>query len=306
MARQEERATEAANRARETDSEVNKTMLARKVLIERRKEEHERAREEAEKEEEQKKRAEQVCSSCRCHTIQRKLSAVALFIRFLLWQKLSTWQVSWEMPSDHCSAGVAVLASLKGYDVVATVGRRTDIVNIVITQHCLRYSLWFCLQAAREAEENARRTEEARKREEDRLTREFEEQEAEEVRKMMLDKGIVVKDGETLDKRALMQREFERKAKEQNEFEAKMNKIARNMDYLERARREEELPFLEDAMKIRAIEQKEYFEVEQVNALVQHKEKWVADVDAKRRSTHLSEDKCDSIAIYLYHTFFWV
>ena len=60
MARQEARATAAANVARETDSEVNKTMLARKVLIERRKEEHERAREEAEKEEEQKKRAEQV------------------------------------------------------------------------------------------------------------------------------------------------------------------------------------------------------------------------------------------------------
>jgi hypothetical protein len=61
MARQDQRATETANRARETDSEVNKTMLARKVLIERRKEEHERAREEAEKEEELKKRAEQVC-----------------------------------------------------------------------------------------------------------------------------------------------------------------------------------------------------------------------------------------------------
>lgn len=148
------------------------------------------------------------------------------------------------------------------------------------------------MQAAREAEESARRAEEARKREEERLTREFAEEEAEEVRKMMREKGIVVKDGETLDKRALMQREFERKAKEQNEFEAKMNKIARNMDYLERARREEELPLLEEATKVRAAEQKEYFEVEQENALIKHKEKWVADVDAKHRSTHLSEDKC--------------
>ena len=147
------------------------------------------------------------------------------------------------------------------------------------------------VQAAREAEESARRAEEARKREEERLTREFAEEEAEEVRRMMREKGIVVKDGETLDKRALMQREFERKAKEQNEFEAKMNKIARNMDYLERARREEELPFLEEATKVRAAEQKEYFEAEQVNALIKHKEKWVADVDAKHRSTHLSQDK---------------
>lgn len=148
------------------------------------------------------------------------------------------------------------------------------------------------VQAAREAEESARRAEEARKREEERLTREYAEEEAEEVRKMMREKGIVVKDGETLDKRALMQREFERKAKELNEFEAKMNKIARNMDYLERARREEELPYLEEAMKKRAAEQKEYFEAEQVSALKLHKEKWVADVDAKHRSAHLSEDKC--------------
>ena len=64
IARQEQRATETATRARASDSEVNKTMLARKVLIERRKEEHERAREEAEKEEEQKKRAEQVRWCC--------------------------------------------------------------------------------------------------------------------------------------------------------------------------------------------------------------------------------------------------
>ena len=58
--RQDARAAATAARARETGTDLNKDMLARKVLIERRKEEHERAREEAEKEEEQKRRAEQV------------------------------------------------------------------------------------------------------------------------------------------------------------------------------------------------------------------------------------------------------
>ena len=125
------------------------------------------------------------------------------------------------------------------------------------------------------------------------MTREFAEQEAEEVRKMILEKGITVKEGESLDKRALMQREFERKAREQNEFEAKMNKIARNMDYLERARREEEAPFIDAAAKDRVAELQEYYEAEQAALLVRHREKWEADVDAKKRSAHLAADKCE-------------
>jgi glutamyl-tRNA reductase len=51
-------------------------------------------------------------------------------------------------------------------------------------------------QAAREQEEAARRAEEARRREVERLQREIAEQEAEEVRKIMRERGISVKDGE--------------------------------------------------------------------------------------------------------------
>lgn len=154
------------------------------------------------------------------------------------------------------------------------------------------------MQQAREQEESARREEEARKREADRLTREFAEQEAEEVRKMIREKGITVKEGEQLDKRALMQREFERKAREQNEFEAKMAKIARNMDYLERARREEEAPFIEAAAQARVAELKSYYEAEQAALLVRHREKWEADIEAKKRSSHLHDDKCAVLPLY--------
>ena len=45
---------------RESAGKLNEELLARKVLIERRKEAHEREREEAEREEEAKRRAEQV------------------------------------------------------------------------------------------------------------------------------------------------------------------------------------------------------------------------------------------------------
>jgi len=47
---------------------------------------------------------------------------------------------------------------------------------------------------------------------------------------MMAEKGITVKDGETLDKKALLQKQYDQKLKEQAEFEAKMNKLAKVSD----------------------------------------------------------------------------
>ena len=56
-----------------------------------------------------------------------------------------------------------------------------------------------------------------------------------------------------LNKRELQQQEFERKSREQAEFEAKMQKLARSMDHLERARREEEAPLLEAGMHVSSL-----------------------------------------------------
>lgn len=59
----------------------------------------------------------------------------------------------------------------------------------------------------------------------------------------MAEKGIKVAAGETLDKKQLLQKQYDIKMKEQNEFEAKMLKMAKQMDHLERARREEEVRY---------------------------------------------------------------
>jgi translation initiation factor 3 subunit A len=58
--KQAERRRETAKAVRATASQLNEELLARKVLIERRKEAREREREEAEREEEEKRRKEQV------------------------------------------------------------------------------------------------------------------------------------------------------------------------------------------------------------------------------------------------------
>jgi translation initiation factor 3 subunit A len=145
---------------------------------------------------------------------------------------------------------------------------------------------------AREEEEAARRTEEARRREVERLQREIAEEEAEEVRKLMAEKGITIKDGEVLNKRALQQKEFERKTKEQHEFEARMAKLARNMDHLERARREEEAPFLEMQMVARMESHKLYFEKEQTNLLATHRARWETDLPEKHATAKMAVDRC--------------
>jgi hypothetical protein len=148
------------------------------------------------------------------------------------------------------------------------------------------------VQAAREKEESMRRAEEARRREEERINREFAEAEAEEVRKILAERGLNIKGAETLDKRSLLQKEFELKAKEQSEFEARMAKLARSMDHLERARREEAMPFLKADMAARTVEMRVHYEREQAAALARHRAKWEADVAAKRDAAKLMADQC--------------
>lgn len=154
------------------------------------------------------------------------------------------------------------------------------------------------VQAAREKEESQRRTEEARRREEDRINREFAEAEAEEVQRILAERGAAlnIKDGETLDKQALLQKESEIKAKEQNEFESRMAKLARSMDHLERARRDAAAPYLKESMAARAGELRVHYEREQAAALVRHRAKWEADIVAKHATAKLLADRCAATA----------
>jgi hypothetical protein len=150
---------------------------------------------------------------------------------------------------------------------------------------------------AREQEEAARRAEEAKRREAERLQREIAEEEEAEVRKLIKEHGISVKDGVVLNKRKLQQQEFERKTKEQAEFEVKMNKLARNMDHMERARREEEVALLEKLMAERLEAHRQYFDREQEALLARHRANWERDLPAKHATARMAEDRCASSAV---------
>lgn len=150
------------------------------------------------------------------------------------------------------------------------------------------------LQAQREAEaaEEKRRREDAARREIERMEREKEEAELEEIRKFrdaqLAKKGVVPgaaggaksalpllgKDGEKLDKNTMMQQAMEEKMKEQQEMERKLAKAGRILDHFERARREEEGPYLEEAYKKRLVEDELLFKDQQVDFAKAHRAAW--------------------------------
>jgi len=157
-------------------------------------------------------------------------------------------------------------------------------------------------QQAREAElaEERRKREEAARREKERIERELEEKDAEEARQMLEAvqkkrgpgaKVVVFKEGEKLDKRALMAEAMTERLKEQQELERKMTKMAKQLDHLERARREEEAPYLEEAYKKRTEEDRKLYEEQQQELLAKHRAAWEVDIVEKQRLSIMLGEK---------------
>uniref|UniRef100_A0A383WBN2 Eukaryotic translation initiation factor 3 subunit A n=1 Tax=Tetradesmus obliquus TaxID=3088 RepID=A0A383WBN2_TETOB len=161
--------------------------------------------------------------------------------------------------------------------------------------------------AAREQEmlEERRRREEAARREKERLERELEEQEMEEARQLLEQTrrkgkaGALVKDGDKLDRKALMQEALSERLKEAQELERKLARLAKNMDHLERARREEEAPLLEAAYQARLQDDKAFHEQQQQQQAEAHRLAWEVDIQEKQRLVRMGEDKSSFAALII-------
>ncbi|GLI66197.1 hypothetical protein VaNZ11_009962 [Volvox africanus] len=147
------------------------------------------------------------------------------------------------------------------------------------------------LQRAQELAEDKRRREEAARREADRLQREMEEREQEELRAHLGARNIKVKEGEKLEKTAVIKDLMSERIKEQQELERRMARFAKNMDHLERARREEEASYLEVAWKERQEMDRAYWEAAQVEASRLHRQAWEIDIEEKKRLAYMVPDK---------------
>jgi translation initiation factor 3 subunit A len=67
------------------------------------------------------------------------------------------------------------------------------------------------------------------------------------------------------------------------ELERKLARLAKNMDHLERARREEEAPLLEAAYQARLSDDKTFHEQQQLQQAEAHKLAWEVDIQEKKR-----------------------
>lgn len=64
-------------------------------------------------------------------------------------------------------------------------------------------------------------------------------------------------------KQAILEMALNEQVKERQEMEKKLQKIAKTMDYLERAKREEEAPLIEEAYRQRLKDEEIFFERQQ-------------------------------------------
>uniref|UniRef100_A0A7S0S2D0 PCI domain-containing protein n=1 Tax=Chlamydomonas leiostraca TaxID=1034604 RepID=A0A7S0S2D0_9CHLO len=154
--------------------------------------------------------------------------------------------------------------------------------------------------AAREAEmaEEKRRREEALRREKERIERELEEREQEEARalleankKKLGAKGGKLDQAAGLDKRTLVAEVLTERMKEAQEMERRMQKLAKQLDHLERARREEEAPLLKQLAVTRMEDARKQHAEQQTADAARHRAQWESDTADKARLAITLGDK---------------
>jgi len=142
---------------------------------------------------------------------------------------------------------------------------------------------------AREAEERRKAQGRAR-REAERIKQEMDEREQEELKAYLTSKGKKVGEGEKLDAMAINKEAVSEQLKQQQELQRRLSKLARQMDHLERAKREEETPLLAEAHIARAKEDEELYYKLQEDAKIAAKAAWERDTAIKKELAPLTAD----------------
>lgn len=155
----------------------------------------------------------------------------------------------------------------------------------------------FAAQRAHEAAEAKRLELESRQREEKRIRAEMEEKEKEEALALLAEQekkkgkkiSIKLEEGQTLDKRILMETAIKEQISERQQMEKKLLKVAKTMDHLERAKREEMVPLIEQAYEGRKVDDEKFFHEQQKLLAERTKAKWEQDIIEKKRLQKMAE-----------------
>ncbi|CAO2174403.1 unnamed protein product [Urochloa humidicola] len=174
--------------------------------------------------------------------------------------------------------------------------RKEDLERQILEKEKVEETKRVSSQKKTEAEERIRLLSEQKQREMERIRREVEEKNKAEARKLLDDltkkagKKHVVPEGE-LTKEAIMQLALNEQLKERQEMEKKLQKLAKTMDYLERAKRQEEAPLIEHAFQKRLEEEKILHEQEQLREIELSKQHHAGDLQEKNRLSRMLEHK---------------
>ncbi|KAK1280428.1 Eukaryotic translation initiation factor 3 subunit A [Acorus gramineus] len=154
-------------------------------------------------------------------------------------------------------------------------------------------------QKITEEAEAKRLASEYTRREEQRIRREIEERELQEAQALLLEtekrgkkKGKrPIIEGEKLTKESLIERHISEQLKERQEMEKKLQKLAKTMDYMERARREEEVALIADAYRLRLREEEILHEHEQRREIELSRQHHAGDLEQKNRLARMWDNK---------------
>ncbi|XP_072954039.1 eukaryotic translation initiation factor 3 subunit A [Typha angustifolia] len=155
------------------------------------------------------------------------------------------------------------------------------------------------LQKISEEAEQKRLATEYTRREEQRIRREIEEKERQEEQALLIEiekrskkKGKKpILEGEKFTKKSIIEMALSNQVKERQEMEKKLQKLAKTMDYLERAKREEEAPLIEQAFQQRLVEEQILHEQEQRREIELSRQHHAGDLQEKNRLSRMLADK---------------
>ncbi|KAJ3676233.1 hypothetical protein LUZ60_003645 [Juncus effusus] len=154
------------------------------------------------------------------------------------------------------------------------------------------------IQKITEEAEKTRLEMEYKQRERLRIQKEIEERELQEAQAMLLEaqkgkkkgkKPLI--DGEKVTKQSLIELALSEQLKERQEMEKKLQKLAKTMDYLERAKREQEAPLIKEAFVKRQDEERVFHEEQQLREIELSKQSHAEDLQQKNRLSRMAESK---------------
>ncbi|XVE89595.1 hypothetical protein DITRI_Ditri20bG0008600 [Diplodiscus trichospermus] len=133
----------------------------------------------------------------------------------------------------------------------------------------------------------------------ERIRKEIEERELEEAQALLQEtekhlkrgKKKPILDGEKLTKQTLIERAMTEQLKERQEQEKRLQKVAKTMDHLERAKREEAAPLIEAAFQRRLVEEKVLHEREQQLEVELSRQRHDGDLKEKNRLVRMLDNK---------------